>query len=126
MDPGSFARDLITRPSGAPHSVQLEIDTGGDQQAMFEVLLIIMTEMMKQWYAPPISIGTVQEADIARLTAYYASFGIKFKLDIVNAPATLSIRNRDYIQQSRLENMKFQVAHASKLYTVRFSNLPTA
>ena len=119
-----FVNKLLETPPGKPHSVQLEIDTGGDVPAFFEVQLMIMTEILKRWYAPPISISTVSAEDLSRLIGYFASFGIEFKLTVEPEPRLLAIRNRAYIQQSRLEDMKFQVSHASNLYTVRFSTLP--
>jgi hypothetical protein len=36
----------------------------------------------------------------------------------------LHINNRDYLQKSRLEDMKFSVADGGSLYTVWFSNFP--
>lgn len=119
-----FVNKLLETPPGKPRSVQLEIDTGGDMPAFFEVQLMIMTEVLKRWYAPPISISTVSEEDLSRLIGYFASFGIDFKLTVEPEPRLLAIRNRAYIQQSRLEDMKFQVAHSNNLYTVRFSTLP--
>jgi hypothetical protein len=119
----TFVDKLLETPPGKPHSVQLEIDTEGDVPAFFEVMLMIMTDMMKRWYAPPISIGTVSEEDLARLVAYFASFSVEFKLTVEPEPRVLAIRNRDYLQQSQLEDMKFQVSHNQRLYTVRFSTL---
>jgi hypothetical protein len=120
----TFVNKLLETPPGKPHSIQLEIDTDGDIPAFFEVLLMIMTEVLKRWYAPPISISKISDEDLIRLVGYFASFGIDFKLAVEPEPRVLAIRNRTYIQQSRLEEMKFQVAHNARLYTVRFSTLP--
>jgi len=120
----TFVNKLLETPPGKPHSVQLEIDTAGDVPAFFEVMLMIMTEILKRWYSPPISISIVSQEDLARLVAYFASFSVDFKLTVEPEPRILAIRNRAYIQQSRLEDMKFQVAHKDHLYTVRFSTLP--
>ncbi len=117
-----FVRQLLCTPPGAPNSVQLELDTE-DTKGMFEALLIIMTEMLKAWYSPPISIGSISAEHLVRLIAYYASFGIRFDLQEEEIPAVLRINNRMYLQESRLEAMKFQMSHAGKLYTVRFLSL---
>jgi hypothetical protein len=115
----SFVHELLRAPPGAPHSVQLEMDTG-DVHGMFEALLIIMTEVLKAWYPPPISLGAISGDHLVRLIAYYASFGINFNLLEEDIPRVLRINNKTYTQESRLENMKFQMSHGNKLYTVRF------
>jgi hypothetical protein len=115
----SFVHELLRTSPGAPHSVQLEMDTG-DVHGMFEALLIIMTEILKSWYPPPISIGSISGENLVRLIAYYASFGIQFSLSEEEIPRVLRINNKTYLQESRLEAMKFQMSHGSKLYTVRF------
>lgn len=117
-----FVDKLLEHPPGNPHSVQLEIDTDNDVHALYEVLLMIMTEILKRWYAPPISIRQISEEDCGRLVQYFASFGIRFELDISPLPTVCVIRNKDYLQCSELESMKFQVS-ADKLYTVRFRYL---
>ncbi len=119
-----FVQSLTRDPPGAPHSVQLEVDTDGDLHALYEVLLMTMTEILKQWYAPPISISRVSPTDNERLQAYFASFGFKLNLAVREVPRVLHINNRDYLQKSRLEDMKFSVADAGTLYTVWFSNFP--
>jgi hypothetical protein len=115
----SFVHELLCTSPGAPHSVQLELDAG-DVHGMFEALLIIMTEILKSWYPPPISIGSISSEHLIRLISYYASFGIQFNLSEQEIPPVLRINNKTYLQESRLENMKFQMSHGSKLYTVRF------
>lgn len=114
-----FVRELLRAPPGQPNSVQLALDAE-DVQGKFEAMLIIMTEMLKSWYAPPISIGTISPAHLTQLIGYYASFGIRFDLQVEDTPAVLHINNKMYLQESRLEAMKFQMSHAGKLYTVRF------
>jgi len=126
MSVAEFVEKLLLTEPGAPHSVQLEIDTDGDTQALFEVLLMAMTEILKHWYSPPISIGVISPENLARLIGYFASFGIKFALDLDENPRVIAINNREYLGQSRLEQMRFQMSHQGKLYTVRFSNLPAA
>lgn len=121
-----FVDSLVATLPGLPRSIQLDIDVGGDTCAMFEVLLLIMTDILKRWYAPPITIGSITDEDLLRLIQYFASFGIRFGLEVQDVPQVLSIRNQEYLTQTRLDRMKFQMTHANKLYTVRFSNLPTA
>jgi hypothetical protein len=120
----NFIDALTAEAPGAPHSVQLEVDTDGDIQALYEVLLMSMTEILKKWYAPPITISRVSPRDLERLQAYFASFGFKLDLTIVETPRVLHINNRDYLRKSRLEDMKFSVTDAGMLYTVGFSNFP--
>lgn len=126
MEVKQFVDKLLESPAGQPHSVQLEIDTGGDVHGLFEVLLLIMTEILKRWYEPPITISNISVEDKARLVDYFASFGIRFMLDIRQTPRVLRLNNRDYLQQSRLENMRFQMLHDDQLYTVTFSKLMMA
>lgn len=124
-DINTFVSQLLTVSPGAPHSVQLDLDTE-DVQGVFECMLTIMTTIMKTWYTPPISVEKITATDLERLTGYFASFGIRFSLDVIETPRVLQINNREYLQKSRLEDMKFQMASRdSMLYTVRFSNLPT-
>jgi hypothetical protein len=117
-----FVRELLRTPPGQPGSVQLELDTE-DVHGMFEAMLIIMTEMLKTWYQPPISIGTISPTHLVQLIAYYASFGMHFDLQVEDIPPVLRINNKLYLQESRLETMKFQMSHGGKLYTVRFRSL---
>ena len=126
MSVAEFVQKLLLTEPGAPHSVQLEIDTDGDIQALFEVLLMTMTEILKHWYSPPITIGVISPENLARLIGSFASFGIRFVLEVDETPRIISINNREYLRQSRLEQMRFQMSHQGKLYTVRFSNLPAA
>jgi len=120
----SLLGDGLKEP-GPPHSIQLEIDTEGDIHGLFEVLLLIMTGILKRWYALPITIGAISQIDTIKLVGFYASFGIQFNLDIDKAPKTLRVNNRDYLHKSRLDDMNFQMVHDGKLYTVYFSKLPT-
>jgi len=112
---------LLETEPGPANSIRLEVDTGGDVHALFEFLLMTMTEMLKRWYQPPITIGRITPEHLARLIGYFASFGYRFSLDIEENPRVVAIRNRDYLQKSRLRDMKFQMAHEEKLYTVCFS-----
>jgi hypothetical protein len=118
-----FVAELLKKPPGAPNSVQFEIDTDGDVQALFEVLLITMTEILKTWYPPPITIALISDEDVARIKAYFASFSLQFHFNVKDWAGELRINNKMYLQKSRLEDMLFQVVGGEKLYTVRFSSL---
>lgn len=120
-----FVKELLKKAPGKPHSVHFEIDTDGDIQGLFEVMLIVMTEILKTWYPPPITIAAISEEDLIRMTQYFASFGIQFRLDIEEIRVAARVNNREYLQKSRLEDMRFRVVHSDKLYTARFSNLET-
>ncbi len=122
-DVNRFVDRLVAREPGEPGSIQLEIDTDGDASALFEVLLLIMTELLKKWYEPPISIGRISVQNLQRLIAYFKSFNINFDLTEEPLPPVQVFSNRDYLYESELSAMKFQMAYADKLYTVRFSNI---
>ena len=119
-----FVNQLLRGEPGEPHSVQLELDTEGDVHGLFEALLLIMTEMLKHWYAPPITIGRISPSDLHKMIGYFASFGIQITVNSEEIPRVFRLNNSMYLQQSRLEDMKFQMSDGSRLYTVRFSNLP--
>ena len=118
-----FVAELLKKPPGPPNSVQFEIDTDGDVQALFEVLLITMTEILKTWYPPPITIALISDEDVARIKAYFASFSLKFHFNVEELEGELRINNKMYLQKSRLEDMLFRVVGGGQLYTVRFSRL---
>jgi len=118
-----FVAELLKKPPGPPNSVQFEIDTDGDVQALFEVLLITMTEILKSWYPPPITIALISDEDVARIKAYFASFSLKFNFNVEELVGELRINNKMYLQQSKLEDMHFRVVGSGKIYTVRFSSL---
>jgi len=118
-----FVAELLKKPPGPPNSVQFEIDTDGDVQALFEVLLITMTEILKSWYPPPITIALISDEDVARIKAYFASFSLKFNFNVEELVGELRINNKMYLQQSKLEDMYFRVVGGGKIYTVRFSSL---
>jgi hypothetical protein len=126
MDPSiqSFVTMLLAKPPGPPHSLQLEIDTDGDVVALFEVLITIMTSILRTWYAPPIHIASISHEDVGRLVAYFASFSIQFDLDVREEPRVYRIDNRAYQYKQRLEDMTFQMSAEGRLYTVRFRGLP--
>lgn len=125
-DISRFVSRLLEDNPSLPNSIELDIDTEGDECGLFEALLLIMTDMLKRWYTPPITIGRITPTDADRLSAYFASFGYYFVLTAEELPRVAAINNRMYLNQTKLEHMKFQVAHEDKLYTVRFSIMPTA
>ncbi len=116
----AFVHRLLSQPPGAPDSVQLEVDTGGDVAAFYEVLLTVMIEILKSWYTPPINISRLSPADLVKITAYFASFGVRFNLTEEPVPRVLRINNKEYETKQRLEDMKFQMTSGDTLYTVRF------
>jgi len=118
-----FVEELLKKPPGHPNSIQFEVDTDGDVHGLFEVLLLTMTEILKTWYTPPITLSLISEEDLARLIGYFASFGITFDLQIEDIPPVLHINNKEYLRKERLADMRFRMASADKLYSVRFSNL---
>ena len=118
-----FITNLLETEPGAQCSIQLAIDTGGDDTAAFEVYLLIMTEILKCWYSPPIKLSNVSKTKLSRLVRYFASFGIEFNLDIRLIPAVLHIDNRAYLNVSELKDMKFKMSADGKLYTVSFGKI---
>ena len=118
-----FVAELLKKPPGPPNSIQFEIDTDGDIQALFEALLITMTEILKTWYPPPITIALISDEDVARIKAYFASFSLQFHFNVEELEEELRINNKEYLQKSKLEDMRFRVVASRKLYTVRFSSL---
>ena len=126
MSVETFLESLIAEEPKAPHTIQLEVDTGGDVPALFEVLLTVMTGILRTWYQPPINLSRLEPTDHAKLVAYFASFGYGFHLEITEVPMVFQSRNRDYLQQRQLSEMKIQMTNRAQLYTVYFSILPTA
>ncbi len=122
-DIASFVRRLVSLPPSDPHSVHLEVDVDGDPVALFEVLLMIMTNILKTWYTPPIQMGQISQAHTERLIAYFASFGIAIHIQKEELPRVLHIDNKAYEHMSDLKQMIFQMADSENLYTVRFSFL---
>jgi len=117
-----FINSLLETEPGEPNSVQFSIDTGGDDAARFQVYLMIMTDILKRWYNPPINLSTVSEANFARLVGYFASFGVYFRLEVAPVPTFLHINNGDYLNKTRLADMKFQMVCDGQLYTVYFES----
>lgn len=115
-----FINTLLETEPGERNTVQFAIDTGGDDAARFQVYLMIMTEILKRWYRPPINLSKVSEANFARLVGYFASFGVDFRLESLPTPSFLHINNSDYLNKTQLADMKFQMVCDGQLYTVRF------
>lgn len=84
---------------------------------------MILTEILKTWYTPPIHIGRIRPQDMEKLAAYFASFGIQVHLTTEEIPMVLRIDNKAYERQTKLEAMTFQMTSNSHLYTVRFNYL---
>jgi hypothetical protein len=123
MSVQSFVQRLLHDVPQPPNSLHLEFDVDGDVAALFEVLLMILTEILKTWYTPPIHIGRIRPQDMEKLAAYFASFGIQVHLTTEEIPMVLRIDNKAYERQTKLEAMTFQMTSNSHLYTVRFNYL---
>ena len=124
LDIQRFVERLLSNGEPGPrHSITLEIDVGGDSVALFEVLITIMTSILRRWYAPPISLGRVSEKDMERLLAYFASFGIRMDVALEESPRVVRINNKAYETKEHLEDMTFQMMGGNTLYTVRFGFL---
>jgi hypothetical protein len=124
MDPQGFVKKLLATSPGAPHSIQLEVDVDGDIVALFEVLLSIMTGIIKAYYDPPIAMSKITDEHMDMIRSYFASFGMKFILDVEDIPAVLRINNHEYETKRKLEHMKFQMTDGPNLYTIRFQFMP--
>jgi hypothetical protein len=119
-----FVDTLLSKSPGAPNTVSLVIDTGGDQAALFEVLLTVLTRILRVWYAPPISFRAISGMYKQRLTDYYASFGYTLYIAEERIPAGAPvprIDNSAYVNAGRLEDMVFQTLDRDTLYTVMFA-----
>lgn len=119
----AFVQKLLREPPGSPHSIQLEIDVDGDLVALFEVLLMIMTGILRTWYEPPIQLTRIREEDMTRLVRYFASFGMLVDIQREEAPLVLRINNKAYETKRRLEDMTYQMTADGELLTVRFGFL---
>ena len=101
-----FVAELLKKPPGPSHSVQFEIDTDGDVQALFEVLLLTMTAILKTWYPPPITIALISEEDVVRITAYFASFCVDFKFSIEDILAVFFFQAEDGIRDTSVTGVQ--------------------
>lgn len=122
--PKDFAMRLFSEKPQTPNSVSTFFATEDDDCAMFEILLIIFTEGLKLWYAPPITISSVEPDDFIKLQAYFQSFGYNVFLNVSEYNQYTKINNKSYNNQTELDKMKFQMSEDDKLYTVSFSKLP--
>lgn len=121
-----FTAELLKDEPKNANSVSLYIDTDGDNSALFEVLLTIMTDILKYWYQPPISIQRISQENTIKLVAYFASFGYVIDITSKNILQDLKrprIDNKRYEHETELINMKFQMIENGILYTVKFKKL---
>lgn len=118
-----FARHLFSESPGLPGSVSLDVDVETPSD-FFEVLLIIMTYGMKQWYGNKINIADVSAEHIVILQKYFLSFGVILHVDKENEPSLYAIDNKEYCQKDNLNDMVFTVVAHKALYTVHFSFAP--
>lgn len=119
--PKDFAMRLFSEEPQAPNSVSTFFATDEDDCAMFEILLIVFTEGLKLWYAPPITISNVKPDDFLKLQAYFKSFGYNVFLNISQYTSYTKINNKSYNNQTELDKMKFQMSEEDRLYTITFS-----
>lgn len=119
----SFARQLFRNDPKGAGSVALDIDVDTHSE-FFEVLLLILTYGMKQWYGERINIYDVSAEHMIQLQKYFISFGVVLHIDKQDEPAVYSIDNKGYLQQKALEKMTFTVVAHGSLFTVRFSLAP--
>lgn len=123
--PKDFAMRLFSDEPQAPKTIPtfFAIDED-DDCAIFEILLIIFTEGLKLWYSTPIVISNITPQDFIKLQTYFHSFGYNVTLNIANVTQYTRVNNKSYNNETKLENMKFQMIEETKLYTIQFSKLP--
>ena len=119
----SFIVELFSQSPKPRDSVRLTIHTGGDVPALFEVFLTIFTEGMKKLHdsPPPITISRFSSDTIQKLAAYFASFGVMLSIDKSPKETGWKKDNNSYLNESNLEDMKFQMSDGPYVYTVSFS-----
>jgi hypothetical protein len=118
--PKDFAFRLFSEEPQEANSVNLYIQTEGDDCALFEILLTIFTEGLKLWYKPPIVISNIKPEDFLKLQKYFNSFGYIINLETSEMNQYIKINNKSYNNESELHKMKFQMVEGSVLYTVYF------
>ena len=116
----SFARQLFRNDVKSPGSVALDVDVD-TQSEFFEVLLLILTYGMKQWYGERINISDVSAEHMILLQKYFLSFGVVLHIDKQDEPAVYSIDNKSYLKKDTLDKMNFTVVAHGLLFTVWFS-----
>lgn len=123
MDVQSFLQRLITTSPKSAHSVELEVDVGGDPVALFEVFLTLFIGILKKNYTPPIDLSRIAEGHIVECAEYFASFGIQLNITIEQTPLVVHINNKEYESKSRLQDMEFRMTGGDKLYRLQFDFL---
>lgn len=118
-----FARQVFNGDPGAAGSMALDIDVETPSE-LFEVLLLIMTYGMKQWYGQRINISDVSAEHMIKLQKYFLSFGVVLHVDKKDEPSIYAIDNKKYLEKDNLEDMTFTVAAHKFLFTVWFSFAP--
>ncbi len=123
MDVDTFLQRLIATAPKAPNAVELEVDTGGDPVALFEVFLTLFIGILKKNYRPPIDLSRISEAHIRECAEYFASFGVQLNIAIEQEPLVVHINNKEYETKTDLKDMRFRMTGGGKLYTLQFSFL---
>jgi hypothetical protein len=118
-----FARHVFNGSPGSPGSVALDIDVESPSE-FFEVLLLIMTYGMKQWYGQRVDVADVSAEHIVKLQQYFASFGVVLHIDKKDEPDVYMIDNKAYLEKDKLDDMTFTIAANKSLFTIWFSLAP--
>ena len=118
-----FARQVFKDSPGNPGTMALDIDVETPSE-LFEVLLLIMTHGMKQWYGQRINISDVSAEHMILLHKYFLSFGVVLHVDKKDEPSIYAIDNKKYLERDNIEDMTFTVAAHKSLFTVWFSFAP--
>ena len=121
--PKDFAFKLFSEEPQEANSVNLYIQTDGDECALFEILLTIFTEGLKLWYKPPIVISSIKPEDFLKLQKYFNSFGYGLDLNVGEMNQYTKINNKSYNNENELEKMKFQMVEGSVVFTLSFYKL---
>jgi len=120
-----FARHIFNGSPGAPGTVALDVDVETPSE-FFEVLLVIMTYGMKQWYGERINISDVSAEHMIQLQKYFLSFGVVLHIDKKDEPDIYVLDNKAYREKDSLDAMTFTVAAHKSLFTVWFTFAPGA
>jgi hypothetical protein len=120
-----FARQIFNSSPGAPGTVALDVDVETPSE-FFEVLLVIMTYGMKQWYGERINISDVSAEHMILLQKYFLSFGVVLHIDKKDEPDIYVLDNKAYREKDSLDAMTFTVAAHKSLFTVWFTFAPGA
>lgn len=118
-----FARHVFNGSPGAAGSVALDIDVESPSE-FFEVLLLIMTYGMKQWYGERVNVADISAEHMVKLQHYFLSFGVILHIDKKDEPDIYMIDNKAYMEKHKLDDMTFTIAAHKSLFTIWFTLAP--